>query len=483
MSTPEAQPRILVADDEESLRWVIQQALEADGYAVEAVGSGDAAWEILRRGDVDVAVLDIRMPGLAGLDVLARVQEAGLPTLCLVMTAQSTMANAIEATKRGAFDYIPKPFELEHLRHLVHRALEQRRMARDVQRLRGELLEQHDFLAGSAPAMQDVFKTIGRVAATDATVLLQGETGTGKELVAKTLHLYSGRSGSFVAINCSAIPAELLESELFGHERGAFTGAVERRAGKFELAAGGTLFLDEIGDLPLALQGKLLRVLQEREFTRLGGRSTLPTDVRIVAATNRDLEAAMRRGEFREDLFFRLNVVRIHLPPLRDRRSDIPALIDFFLAKMQRRFGVPVGGVSADARSMLARHDWPGNVRELENALVRAAVLAAGRTLGPEDFDLTAGSQTAGPPPPLAEAVSARAIAIMDGAGERPRDVYDTLLKEMEAPLLRTVLQRTGGNQLRAAEILGINRNTLRKKLTELDVPIDARGTGDDDHT
>jgi two-component system nitrogen regulation response regulator GlnG len=397
------------------------------------------------------------------------------------MTAQSTMANAIEATKRGAFDYLPKPFDLDQLLHLVRRALEQRRMLRDVERLRGELLEQHDFLAGSAPAMQEVFKTIGRVAATDATVLIQGETGTGKELVAKTIHLHSGRTGSFLAINCSAIPAELLESELFGYERGAFTGAVERRAGKFELAAGGTLFLDEIGDLPTPLQGKLLRVLQEREFTRLGGRSALTTDVRIIAATNRDLEVAMRRGAFREDLYFRLNVVRISLPPLRERKTDIPSLVDFFLGKMSRRLGMRVTGVSPEARSLLAKHDWPGNVRELENALVRAAVLAGGRSLLPEDFDLAQSAPIAGPQPPLGSAVRARTAEIMAAAGDRPRDVYDSVLREIEAPLLRTVLERTGGNQLRAAEILGINRNTLRKKLTELGINPDGDAGDHDD--
>jgi two-component system nitrogen regulation response regulator GlnG len=477
MAKRDSTGRVLVADDEESLRWVIQQALEAEGHEVVAVASGDEAWQALQSDDFDVAVLDIRMPGLAGLDVLSRVRDAGQQTLCLVMTAQGTMANAIEATKRGAFDYLPKPFELEQLQHLVRRALEQRRMLRDVERLRGELLEQHDFLAGSAPVMQEVFKTIGRVAPTDATVLLQGETGTGKELVAKTIHLHSGRTGSFLAINCSAIPADLLESELFGYERGAFTGAVERRAGKFELAAGGTLFLDEIGDLPLALQGKLLRVLQEREFTRLGGRDALATDVRIIAATNRDLETAMRRGAFREDLYFRLNVVRIVLPPLRERKSDIPSLIDFFVAKMNRHLGMRVAGVNPEARSLLAKHDWPGNVRELENALVRAAVLAGGgRSLLSEDFDLAKTAPAPGPNPPLGAAVRSRTVEVMAAAGERPRDVYETILREIEAPLLRVVLERTGGNQLRAAEILGINRNTLRKKLTELGISPAADG-------
>jgi two-component system nitrogen regulation response regulator GlnG len=470
-SMAERSGHVLVADDEESLRFVLTEALEADGYTVQAVANGEEAWEALQQDIFDVAVLDIRMPGLAGLDVLSRMRDSGSDTLCIIMTAQSTMANAIEATKRGAYDYLAKPFELEQLLHLVRRALELRRMSRDVHRLRTERLEAHDLLVGSAPPMQDVFKMIGRAAPTDTTVLIEGETGTGKELIAKTIHLHSGRTGSFWAINCSAIPAELLESELFGHERGAFTGALDQRIGKFELADEGTLFLDEVADLPIALQAKLLRLLQEREFTRLGGRETLTANVRVIAASNQGLEAAMRRGAFREDLYFRLNVVRMTLPPLRDRPSDIPALIDFFITKMNRRLGTRVAGVSPDARALLARHDWPGNVRELENALLRAAVLAGGeRPLLPDDFELTGAAtpHAGGPHPPLAAATRARTTEVMAAAGDHPRDVYPTVLQEVERALLRTVLDRTGGNQIRAAEILGINRNTLRKKLTDL---------------
>jgi two-component system nitrogen regulation response regulator GlnG len=305
-------------------------------------------------------------------------------------------------------------------------------------------------------------------------VLIEGETGTGKELVAKTIHAHSDRGGPFLALNCSAIPGELLESELFGHERGAFTGAHDRRPGKFEQAAGGTLFLDEIGDLPLALQVKLLRVLQEREFTRLGGHAALSADVRIIAATNRDLEAATRRGEFREDLFFRLNVVRIRVPPLRERREDIPLLIDFFAEKMRRQHGMLVLGVSDEARRLLATAAWPGNIRQLENAMLRAAVLAGGtRPLLPDDFDLgSIPNAPAAPPTSLAAAVEQRVTELLDAGGARPRDVHASLLAEVERPLLRVVLQRTGGNQVKAADVLGINRNTLRKKLTDLDVPV-----------
>jgi two-component system nitrogen regulation response regulator GlnG len=473
-STPDLNGTILVADDEESLRWVLAQTLEKRGHTVESVGDGVRALTALESGRFDVALLDIRMPGLAGLDVLQRARERGLDTLCIVMTAESTMANAIEATKRGAYDYLPKPFELDAVHLLVQRALTLRKLARDVARLRGELRQHQDALVGGAPAMQEIFKLIGRVAPTEATVLIEGETGTGKELVAKTIHAHSDRAGPFLALNCSAIPGELLESELFGHERGAFTGAVDRRPGKFEQASGGTLFLDEIGDLPLALQVKLLRVLQEREFTRLGGHTALATDVRIIAATNRDLEAATSRGEFREDLFFRLNVVRLRVPPLRDRRDDIPALVDFFTEKMRRQHGMTVLGVSEETSRLLTRAAWPGNVRQLENALLRAAVLAGGtRPLLADDFDLgSAAEPHASPPASLAAAVEQRVGELLDAGGARPRDVHAVLLAEVERPLLRTVLERTGGNQVKAADVLGINRNTLRKKLTDLDVPV-----------
>ena len=478
MSTGEARAAgagsILIADDEESIRWVLERACTQQGHSVVAVGSGTAALAELRARPFDVALVDIKMPDLSGLDVLQQARAARIDTLFIIMTAQNTMANAIEATKRGAYDYLTKPFDLEQVAALITRAMELRRLTRDLERLRGELEQRHDLVIGRTPAMQEVYKVIGRVAPTDATVLIQGETGTGKELIAKTIHQHSSRGGPFMALNCSAIPNELLESELFGYERGAFTGAVERRIGKFEAAAGGTLFLDEIADMPLALQAKLLRVLQEREFTRVGGREAIRADVRIIAATNQDLEAAVRAGRFREDLYFRLNVVRITVPPLRERRADVPELIEFFLGKVNRELGTALVGVSAEARDLLLRHSWPGNVRELENALVRAAVLARGRTLVSEDFALAGQPrQPAGDALPLEEAVRRRLAELLAAdATALPSDLHALLISAVERPLIEVVLERAGGNQVKAAEMLGINRNTLRKKITELGIEI-----------
>ena len=477
MAIPEANlpGTILVADDEESIRWVLERACSQSGHTVVTVPSGAEALAALRSRPFDLALVDIRMPDISGLDVLSRAREEGLDTLFIVMTAQNTMANAIEATKRGAYDYLTKPFDLEQVGLLVTRALELRRLTRDLERLRGELKQRHELVIGRTPAMQEVYKAIGRVAPTDATVLIQGETGTGKELIAKTIHYHSERHGPFVALNCSAIPNELLESELFGYERGAFTGAVERRIGKFESAAGGTLFLDEIPDMPLGLQAKLLRVLQEREFTRVGGRDALRTDVRIIAASNQDLEAAVRAGRFRDDLFFRLNVVRIVVPALRDRRGDIPDLIDFFIDKVNRDIGTSIVGVSEEARELLVRHGWPGNVRELENAMLRAAVLArGGRTLVSEDFALAGeASSDAAEVLPLEEAVRRRLAELLDSdRNATGGELYAKLISAVERPLIEIVLERVGGNQVKAADMLGINRNTLRKKISELGIAI-----------
>ena len=386
------------------------------------------------------------------------------------------MANAIEAMKRGAFNYLTKPFDLDEVRALVARASEMHELTRTVGRIRTEVGGRYEpgvTLVGTSGAMQEIFKTIGRVAKSDATVLIEGESGTGKELIARAIHFHSPRwSGPFVALNCSAIPRDLLESELFGHERGAFTGASERRVGRFETAGGGTLFLDEVGDMPIELQVKLLRVLQEREFSRVGSTQVLKANARIIAATNQTLERAVREGRFREDLFFRLKVVPITVPPLRDRRGDIPELIRHFLAKINAEMGTGITAIAPDAEDLLVRHPWPGNVRELENCLLRAAVLAPGDTLTAEDLQLS----EAAPPPPLSGSLAdtlRSAVAALVHDPERPaKDLHAAVVAAVERPLIELILEQTGGNQLRAADLLGINRNTLRKKITSLGIAV-----------
>jgi two-component system nitrogen regulation response regulator GlnG len=359
----------------------------------------------------------------------------------------------------------------------VQRALEMRRQATELTRLERENRRRFELgveIIGKAPTMQEIFKTIGRVAPTDATVLIQGESGTGKELIARAIHSHSPRwSGAFVALNCSAVPRELLESELFGHERGAFTGAVEQRPGVFEVASAGTLFLDEIGDMPLELQAKLLRVVQEKELTRVGGREVIKVDARLIAATNQDLDRAVKQGRFREDLYFRLKVVPITVPPLRQRRGDIAELVAYFVDKINREMGTHITGVSAEAQEMLSAHSWPGNVRELENTLVRAAVLAPGPTLMPRDLALAASAEAGTPYDELSleDVVRLKLKEYFRQIGEvDPTDLYALIVERVERPLIELTLERTSGNQLKAAAILGINRNTLHKKITELKI-------------
>jgi two-component system nitrogen regulation response regulator GlnG len=473
--------RVLVADDEESIRLVLSTALAQAGHDVALASTGGEALAQLIGGTFDVAILDVRMPDMSGLDVLARVRETATPVIVIVITAQNTMANAIEAMKRGAFNYLTKPFDLDEVRTLVARASEMHKLKNTVGRIRTEVVGRYEpgvTLIGTSMVMQEIFKTIGRLANSDATVLIEGESGTGKELIARAIHVHSPRwSGPFIALNCSAIPRDLLESELFGHERGAFTGASERRVGRFETAGGGTLFLDEVGDMPIELQVKLLRVLQEREFSRVGSTTVIKADARIIAATNQGLERAVREGRFREDLYFRLKVVPITVPPLRERRGDIPQLIRHFLAKTNAEMGTDISGITPEAEALLVRHPWQGNVRELENTLVRAAVLAPGQTLTGADLQLP---DTA-PPPALAGSLAETlrsAVAALVNDPSRPRkELHAAVVAAVERPLIELVLEQTGGNQLRAADLLGINRNTLRKKLTALGIPIPRGGS------
>ncbi len=474
------QGKVLVAEDEESLRWVLKKALEEEGYWVHAVANGQSAQQSLGESPFDVSLIDIKLPDIDGLTLLKESRNAGIDTSMIIMTAQNTMLNAIEAMKNGAFDYVTKPFDLEEILVLVRRALESRRLRRDFRELKEEVKKRFEAgvnMIGSSSAMQKVYKTIGQVVNTEATILIQGESGTGKELVAKTIHYNSPRwNNPFIPINCAAIPRELLESELFGHEKGSFTGALERRVGKFELAEEGTFFLDEVGDIPPELQTKLLRVLQDREYSRVGGREILKANVRILAATNQDLEKAVREKRFREDLYFRLRVIPIHLPPLRERRGDIPLLVGYFIDKINREMGTHISGVSPEAMKILEGHPWPGNVRELENTLIRAAVLSPGPILFPKDLML---HNKTGDSPRELDSLSLEEILYykLKDYFQRTRGVdvdnlYSLVVERVERPLIELTLEKTGGNQIRAAQILGINRNTLRKKIADLHISL-----------
>lgn len=473
---------ILVVDDEDDVRRIITDALVSADHVVEGAGDAESALELLEDGSYDLAFVDINLPGMSGFDLLERYQAGDGQTAIVIITGRATVASAIEATGRGAYDYVTKPFDIQDLIGLTERVMERQRIYRQLGHLRERTRAEFEpgvEIVGNSSRMQEVYKLIGRVASSPATVLIEGESGTGKELVAKALHAYSERwQGPFVGVNCSAIPTELLESEMFGHEKGAFTGAGERRIGRFEQASGGTLFLDEICDMPPELQAKLLRVLQEREFARVGGHETLRADCRVLAATNKDMEAEVASGRFREDLYFRLKVLVITLPPLRDRTEDIPPLVEFFIERINATHKFSVNGITPDALTRLVSHDWRGNVRELENCLLRAAALAPGRLLTGDDIPLASNSSAvrSTDPGPLDEALSATIKDYVRRLGDRPvGDLHETTLAVVERPLIEAVLERTGGNQLKAAAMLGINRNTLRKKLTELAIEVPKR--------
>lgn len=470
--------RILVADDEESIRWVLSKTLNKKGFQVDLAESGDEAQKLFKQNDYDLAILDIKMPGVTGLELLRRFRESRPDTMVVIMTAESSMENAVEAMKSGAYDYITKPFDLNAIDAVVLKAQKASDVSEEVHRLKSELQGQYQLdrsIIGNSQEMQNVYKIVGKTAPSDITVLITGESGTGKELVARAIHYNSPRLGKpFIALNCAAIPRELLESELFGHEKGAFTDAKERRAGKFEQAHGGTLFLDEIGDMPLELQAKLLRVLQEKEITRTGGNSTLSVDVRIIAATNQDLEEKVRSKAFREDLYYRLNVVPIPLPPLRDRQDDIPLLVDFFIGHANEELDTDISGCTEEALNLLVSYDWPGNIRQLENAIRRAVLLSSDSALTPEDFpDLTGDVSGRESDSSLENLIAGKlhsSLAQMDV--NELDDLYEMVLYQMERPLIRIILEKTRGNQVRTAEILGINRNTLRKKIQTLGIDI-----------
>ncbi|MCE9624360.1 MAG: sigma-54 dependent transcriptional regulator [Deltaproteobacteria bacterium] len=475
--------KMLIAEDELSLRTILKKLFLKKGFEVETAGDGQVALAKLREESYDLAIVDIKMPSMSGLEVLDQLKQEKIKTSIIIMTAQDTMRNAVDAMKKGAYDYITKPFELDELEMIVDKVVESHRLAEEVQILRQEVsglkVDKEAKIVGQSRAVREVYKTIGKVAVNDVSILITGESGTGKELIAKAIHQNSPRvKGPFIAVNCAAIPRDLLESELFGYRKGAFTGAEENRPGYFEIANQGTLFLDEVGDLPLNLQAKLLRVLQEKEVQRLGSSEAKSIDVRILAATNQNLEKMVKDKKFREDLFFRLNVIPIHLPPLRERKEDIPLLCEYFLSKLAMETGLSIKMLSPEAMQMLEQYRWPGNIRELENVIKRAAILSANETLHVQDFAFFLGkgaedTQREIEEMGLEELIASRLQSFLAKLGDvETTNLYETIMEMAERPLIRLILKQTGYNQIRAAKILGINRNTLRKKIRSLRIAV-----------
>jgi len=470
---------ILVADDDRAIRMVLNQALIRLGYAVRMTGSAATLWRWVADGEGDLVITDVIMPDENGLDLIPRIKKLRPELRIIVMSAQNTLITAVKATERGAFEYLPKPFDLRELVSVVERALTAPHDASAP--YTDDDTEDQLPLIGRSPAMQEVYRVLARLMGTDLTVTIIGESGTGKELVARALHDFGKRrTGPFVAINMAAIPRELIESELFGHEKGAFTGATARSMGRFEQAQGGTLFLDEIGDMPIDAQTRLLRVLQEGEFTAVGGRLPIRADVRIVAATHNDLRQLIRQGLFREDLYYRINVAPIRLPALRERTADIPALVRYFSALAVRE-GLPMKRLDEPAMERLRAYRWPGNVRELENLVRRLAALYSQEVIGVDviaaelgESATSAGSQEIAEAEGLAGAVERHIIEYFAAhkGGLPAAGLYDRVLREVERPLIVQTLGATRGNQIRAAHLLGLNRNTLRKKIRELDIPV-----------
>ncbi|MBV1702347.1 MAG: nitrogen regulation protein NR(I) [Hyphomicrobiales bacterium] len=476
---------ILVADDDASIRMILTQALTRAGYQVRASANAAGLWRWVQAGDGDLVITDVVMPDENAFDVLPRIKKLRPELPIIVMSAQNTFMTAIKASERGAYDYLPKPFDLKELVAIVGRAMSEPRHAPDGDKppdLEGVPL------VGRSPAMQEIYRALARLMQTDLTVMITGESGTGKELVARALHDYGKRkSGPFVAINMAAIPRDLIESELFGHEKGAFTGANSRAIGRFEQAEGGTLFLDEIGDMPMEAQTRLLRVLQQGEYTTVGGRTAIKTNVRIVAASNKELRRLIQKGLFREDLFFRLNVVPLRLPPLRERTDDIPDLARHFF-KLAAAEGLPLKRLDGPAAERLKRYRWPGNIRELENLTRRLAALYPQDVVGVELVEaeigmdngggvIAAGGEAGKAAPHDSDASLSLALErhlaeiFRTPDGELPPPgLYHRILREIEGPLIAAALGATRGNQIRASELLGLNRNTLRKKVRDLDI-------------
>jgi two-component system, NtrC family, nitrogen regulation response regulator GlnG len=459
--------RILVVDNDRSVRWVLEKAFKEEGYPVDTAGDGREALDLIARSRYALVVMDVKMPVMDGITALARIREMSDPPEIIMITAHSSMENTVEAMKLGAFDHVVKPFDIAEVISLAGRAIERWRSRRRI--AAGPRQPFTERIVGESPAIRELYKLLGRVASTSSSVLITGETGTGKDLFARAIHFHSSRrEGPFVTVNCASIPGELLESELFGHEKGAFTGATALRVGKCELADGGTLFLDEIGSMRLDLQAKLLTFLQRNEFERVGSSITRSVDVRVIAATNADLGDLMARGFFREDLYFRLMVVPLHIPPLRDRKEDIPLLARYFTDRFNERYGLHFTLTDAMVAA-LEGHDWPGNVRELENTIHRMVVLQSDLKAVEEDVSSGIPADPASSNPRgggvNADATIAEAAgALVENSGE---DLLETARRIIERPLLEKLLSREGGNQHSAAKRLGISRNTLRKMLAK----------------
>jgi DNA-binding NtrC family response regulator len=448
-------PTILIVEDEAKMSRLLELNLSEEGYTTHAARDAETGLKILRREKIDVVVTDLKLPGMDGLEFLQAVKRASAAIPVIVMTAYGTVETAVDAMKAGASDYVLKPFSLEEMKLVIHKELDVHHLREENRSLREALGRRYEYknIVARSAKMQEVLATVERVAPTNSTVLLGGESGVGKDLIARAIHQNSRRAaGPFVKINCTAIPENLLESELFGYEKGAFTGAVAAKPGKFELADKGTIFLDEIGDVPPSIQVKLLRVLQDREFERLGGTKTLRVDVRVVAATNQDLRAALEEGTFREDLYYRLNVVPLNIPPLRERKEDIPYLVDHFIEGFARESGKPLGGITPAAQKALMEFHWPGNVRELENIIERAVALSTGEVIDVEDIrlDLSTSRLPGGPGAFLPEG---------------------TTLENFEDEMIREALRRANGNKSQAARLLGLSRNALRYRLSKMGVP------------
>ena len=474
-----ARGTVLIADDDTAIRTVLNQALARAGYAPRATGNAATLWRWISQGEGDVVITDVVMPDENAFDLIPRIKKLRPDLPIIVMSAQNTLMTALTAAEKGAFEYLPKPFDLSEVVAVVSRALSE--PARKTPAANSDRDTEELPLIGRSPPMQDIYRVLARLTQSDLTVMIMGESGTGKELVARVLHDYGKRrQGPFVAINMAAIPRELIESELFGHEKGAFTGAQSRTAGRFEQAEGGTLFLDEIGDMPLEAQTRLLRVLQQGEYTTVGGRTPIKTNVRIVAATHRDLKTQIQQGLFREDLFYRLNVVPMRLPPLRERLEDVGDLIRHFL-RIAGREGMGQKSIETAAIDRLKAHQWPGNVRELENVVRRLVALYPQDTLTARIVEQELASSA--PPPQangageggdLSEAIERHLSRYFSSFGSElpPPGLYDRIIRDVEKPLLSAALAATRGNQIRAAELLGLNRNTLRARIRDLNIRV-----------